>query len=152
MATTATKASEIARRWILIDAEGMILGRLASDAAYLLRGKHKPNYVPYLDGGDHVVIVNASKIRVTGRKLENKTYFRHTGYIGGVKISTLSQRLEKHPGEVIRDAVWGMLPKGPLGRQMIRKLKVYDGPSHPHEAQQVAAHNLDSRRTPKSQA
>lgn len=150
MATTATKASEISRQWILIDAEGLILGRMASDAAYLLRGKHKPNYVPYLDVGDHVVIVNASKVRVTGRKLEKKTYFRHTGYIGGVKISTLAQRMEKHPSEVIRDAVWGMLPKGPLGRQMIRKLKIYDGPDHPHEAQQVTAHRLDARRTPKS--
>ncbi len=152
MATTATKASEIARRWFLIDADGLILGRMASDAAYLLRGKHKPSYVPYLDVGDHVVIVNASKVRVTGRKLENKTYFRHTGYIGGVKIATLAKRMEKHPAEVIRDAVWGMLPKGPLGRQMIRKLKIYDGAEHPHEAQQVIPHRLDARRTPKSDA
>jgi large subunit ribosomal protein L13 len=145
MATHATKASEITRQWYVIDAEGQILGRLASEVAGLLRGKHKPNYVPYLDMGDHVIIVNASKFRVTGRKKEGKTYFRHSGYIGGVKIATLAERMAKRPNEVIRDAVWGMLPKGPLGRQMIRKLKIYSGPEHPHDAQMAKPFELGHR-------
>ena len=145
MATYATKASDIARVWYIIDADGQILGRLASEVAALLRGKHKPNYVPYLDVGDHVVVVNASKFRVTGRKRERKTYFRHSGYIGGVKISTLGERAAKHSDEVIRDAVWGMLPKGPLGRQMIRKLKIYNGPEHPHDAQMPRPYALGHR-------
>ena len=150
MATTATKASEIARQWYVVDAEGLILGRMASDVAYLLRGKHKPNYVPYLDVGDHVIVVNAAKVRFTGRKLEQKTYFRHTGYIGGVKLATLGKRIAKHPSEVIREAVWGMLPKGPLGRQMIRKLKIYDGPEHPHTAQLAKPFGMTQRRMPKT--
>jgi large subunit ribosomal protein L13 len=145
MATHATKASEIARQWLVVDAEGQVLGRLASEVAYLLRGKHKPNYVPYLDMGDHVVIVNAARFRVTGRKLEKKTYFHHTGYPGGARTARLADRMAKRPGEVIRDAVWGMLPKGPLGRQMIRKLKIYDGAEHPHEAQMPHAHALRGR-------
>jgi large subunit ribosomal protein L13 len=146
MATHATKASEIARQWFVVDAEGQVLGRMASDVAYLLKGKHKPNYVPYLDLGDHVVIVNAGKVRVTGKKLEKKMYFRHTGYIGGVKWTNLGKRMEKDPAEVIRDAVWGMLPKGPLGRQMIRKLKIYRGSDHPHEAQLAKPFLPNSRR------
>jgi large subunit ribosomal protein L13 len=150
MATTATKASEISRQWYVVDAEGLILGRMASDVAYLLRGKHKPSYVPYLDVGDHVIVVNAAKIRFTGRKGEQKTYFRHTGYIGGVKLTTLNKRMEKHPAEVIREAVWGMLPKGPLGRQMIRKLKIYEGPEHPHTAQLAKPFEMSSRRMPES--
>ena len=135
MSTYATKAKDVQRRWFLVDADGETLGRLASEVAYLLRGKHNPLYVPYLDTGDHVVIVNASRIRVTGKKLEDKYYLRHTGYPGGQRRATLGNRLQKEPGEVIRDAVKGMLPKGPLGRQMIRKLKVYDGPEHKQEAQ-----------------
>jgi large subunit ribosomal protein L13 len=135
MATYATKASDVTRQWHVVDADGQILGRLASEVAYLLRGKHKPLYVPYLDIGDHVIVLNAAKVRVTGRKRTDKTYFRHTGYIGGVKISTFEERMKKHPSEVIRDAVWGMLPKGPLGRQMIRKLKIYDGGEHQQQAQ-----------------
>jgi len=146
MATYATKASDIARQWYVVDAEGQVLGRMASDVAYLLKGKHKPNYVPYLDLGDHVIIVNAEKIRLTGRKLEKKTYFRHTGYIGGVRTTTLAKRMQKHADEVIRDAVWGMLPKGPLGRQMIRKLKIYVGPNHPHEAQAAKPFLPNARR------
>lgn len=146
MATHATKASEIARQWYVVDAEGQVLGRMASDVAYLLKGKHKPNYVPYLDLGDHVVIINAGKIRLTGRKLEKKTYFRHTGYIGGVRWTTLGKRMEKEPAEVIRDAVWGMLPKGPLGRQMIRKLKIYVGSDHPHQAQMAKPFLPNARR------
>ena len=150
MATHATKASEIARGWFLVDADDQILGRLASQVAYVLRGKHKPNYVPYLDTGDHVIVVNATRVRVTGNKLETKTYFRHTGYMGGARVSTLGQRMAKHPSEVIRDAVQGMLPKGPLGRQMLRKLKIYDGPEHPHVAQQSVPLALDDRRMPKT--
>ena len=142
MSTYATKAKDVQRRWFLVDADGETLGRLASEVAYLLRGKHNPMYVPYLDTGDHVVVVNASRIRVTGRKLENKYYFRHTGYPGGARRSTLSVRLQKEPGEVIRDAVKGMLPKGPLGRQMIRKLRIYDGPQHEQTAQQPVAYAL----------
>lgn len=142
MPTYATKASDISRGWHLVDAEGQILGRLASEIAVLLMGKHKPNYVPYLDLGDHVVVVNAAKFRVTGRKKQKKTYFRHSGYIGGVKITTLADRMAKNPSEVIRDAVWGMLPKGPLGRQMVRKLKIYAGPEHPHQAQGVTPYLL----------
>lgn len=142
MATYATKASEIVRQWHVVDAEGQILGRMASEVAYLLKGKHKPNYVPYLDVGDHVIVINASKFRVTGRKREQKTYFRHSGYIGGVRLTTLAQRTAKNPAEVVRDAVSGMLPKGPLGRQMIRKLKVYAGPTHPHEAQMAKPYAL----------
>jgi len=132
----------VQRRWFLVDADGETLGRLASEVAYLLRGKHNPLYVPYLDTGDHVVVVNASRIRVTGRKLEAKYYFRHTGYPGGARRSTLAVRLQKEPGEVIRDAVKGMLPKGPLGRQMIRKLRIYDGPEHEQKAQQPVAYAL----------
>ncbi|MCA9754258.1 MAG: 50S ribosomal protein L13 [Candidatus Eisenbacteria bacterium] len=142
MSTYATKAKDVQRRWFLVDADGETLGRLASEVAYLLRGKHNPMYVPYLDTGDHVVVVNASRIRVTGRKLEDKYYFRHTGYPGGARTTTLSVRLQKEPGEVIRDAVKGMLPKGPLGRQMLRKLKVYDGPEHKQEAQQPVPYEL----------
>ncbi|MEZ4648853.1 MAG: 50S ribosomal protein L13 [Candidatus Eisenbacteria bacterium] len=142
MSTYATKAKDVQRRWFLVDADGETLGRLASEVAYLLRGKHNPMYVPYLDTGDHVVVVNASRIRVTGRKLEDKYYFRHTGYPGGARTTSLSVRLQKEPGEVIRDAVKGMLPKGPLGRQMLRKLKIYDGPEHKQEAQQPVPYEL----------
>ncbi|MBM3288187.1 MAG: 50S ribosomal protein L13 [Candidatus Eisenbacteria bacterium] len=144
MSTYATKASDVVRQWLLVDADGQILGRLASEVAYLLRGKGKPGYVPYLDMGDHVVVINAGKFRVTGRKMEQKTYFRHTGYIGGGRMTTMADRMAKHPSEVIRDAVWGMLPKGPLGRQMVRKLKIYEGPDHPHQAQMPRVHKLGS--------
>lgn len=145
MATYATKASDITRSWYVVDADGKILGRMASEIAYLLRGKHKPNYVPHLDGGDHVVVINAAKLQVTGRKREQKTYFRHSGWPGGAKYTRLADRMKKHPGEVIRDAVRGMLPKGPLGRQMLRKLKTYDGPEHPHKAQMPRPFELGRR-------
>lgn len=135
MRTYSTKASDIDRRWFLVDADSEILGRLASEVAYVLRGKHNPLYAPHLDTGDHVVVVNAARIRTTGRKGEKKVYFRHSGYPGGDKYSTLDERMKKHPEEVIRDAVRGMLPKGPLGRQMIRKLQVYAESEHPHAAQ-----------------
>ena len=145
MATYATKASEISRQWHLVDAKGQVLGRMASEVAYLLRGKHKPNYVPYLDVGDHVVIINAESFLITGRKREQKSYFRHSGYPGGAKFTTLADRMDRRPTEVVRDAVRGMLPKGPLGRQMLRKLKIYAGPDHPHQAQTPKPFKLGER-------
>ncbi len=145
MATYATKASDVSRQWYLVDAQGQILGRMASEVAYLLRGKHKPHYVPYLDVGDHVVIINAKSFLVTGRKREQKTYFRHSGYPGGAKYTKLADRMKTKSAEVIRDAVRGMLPKGPLGRQMLRKLKIYTGPDHPHEAQMPKPFKLGER-------
>jgi large subunit ribosomal protein L13 len=135
MATYATKASDIQRRWYLIDAQGEILGRLASEVAAILRGKWKPLTCSHLDVGDHVVIINAGGVRTTGRKLYKKTYFRHSGYMGGQRYTGLRERMEQEPDEVIRDAVRGMLPHTRLGRQMIRKLKIYAGSEHPHEAQ-----------------
>ena len=134
--TYATRAGDVQRRWFVIDAEGQTLGRMASEVAALLRGKWNPLYVPYLDTGDHVIVVNAARVHFSGRKLQKKTYFRHSGWPGGAKTTLLAHRMEKEPEEVVRDAIWGMLPKGPLGRQMIRKLKVYAGPTHPHAAQQ----------------
>lgn len=142
MSTYATKAKDVQRRWFLVDADGATLGRLASEVAYLLRGKHNPLYVPYLDTGDHVVIVNASRVRLTGRKLEDKYYYRHTGYPGGARTTALSVRMASDPGEVVRDAIKGMLPKGPLGRQMIRKLRIYAGPGHEQQAQQPIPYPL----------
>jgi large subunit ribosomal protein L13 len=141
--TYATKAKDVKRRWFLIDAEGQILGRMASEAASLLRGKWNPIYVPYLDTGDHVIIINAARVRLTGRKLQQKTFFHHTRYLGGARIAKLSFRMDKEPAEVVRDAVWGMLPKGPLGRQMLRKLKVYAGDERDrHRAQQPILYTL----------
>ncbi len=142
MGTYATKAKDVERRWFLVDAKGQILGRMASEIACLLRGKWNPLYVPYLDTGDHVVVINAGDVALTGRKIEQKTYFRHTGYPGGTRFERLANRLTKEPEEVVRDAVWGMLPKGPLGRQMVRKLKVYRGPAHPHDAQEPIPYTL----------
>lgn len=136
MRTYVPKASEIRRDWWLVDAEGMILGRLATEVATRLRGKHKPMFIPFLDTGDHVVVVNAEKIVLTGRKLEQKLYRRHSGYPGGLKEVAAGKLLKSHPERLIELAVKRMLPKGPLGRQMARKLKVYAGPTHPHDAQQ----------------
>lgn len=135
MKTRAVKASEIDRRWVVVDASGKTLGRLASEVAQTLSGKRKPNYAPYLDMGDFVVVVNAEKVRVTGRKLQQKMYYWHSDYPGGLKSETLARALEAHPTRVIERAVRGMLPRGPLGDAMARKLKVYAGPTHPHEAQ-----------------
>ena len=135
MKTYSTKASEIKREWHVVDAEGKVLGRLATEVARLLRGKHKPIYSPHLDTGDYVVVVNAEKVRVTGKKARQKIYYRHSGYPGGLKEITLEQMLAKHPTRVIEHAVNGMLPKNALGRAMLRKLKVYAGPTHPHAAQ-----------------
>jgi large subunit ribosomal protein L13 len=136
MKTYTPKAPEIERRWWVVDAEGVVLGRLASKVAQVLRGKHKPMYTPHLDTGDFVVVVNADKVRLTGTKAENKTYFRHSGYMGGEKHIPVSMMLEKHPERVVELAVKGMLPKNNLGRLMRRKLKVYASAEHPHEAQQ----------------
>ncbi|MFC2141581.1 50S ribosomal protein L13 [Acidobacteriota bacterium] len=136
MKTYVPKKGEVERHWWLIDAEGVILGRLATRVAILLRGKNKPQYVDFMDTGDFVVVINAEKIKVTGKKLEQKKYYSHTGYPGGIKEKNLSELLDKKPEEVIRKAVWGMLPKNKLNRGIHKKLKVYAGPHHPHEAQQ----------------
>ena len=135
MKTRAMKASEIDRRWVVVDASGKTLGRLASEVAQTLSGKRKPTYTPHLDVGDFVVVVNAEKIQVTGRKLHQKMYYWHSNYPGGFKSETLARALAAHPTRVIERAVRGMLPRGPLGNAMIRKLKVYAGPTHPHSAQ-----------------
>lgn len=139
MKTHSTRASEIRRDWHVIDASSKPLGRVATEVACLLRGKHKPNYAPYLDVGDFVVVVNASKIQVTGRKLIQKQYYRHSGYPGGLKAIWLEKLLQTRPERVMEHAVRGMLPKTRLGRQMYRKLKVYAGPTHPHQAQIIGA-------------
>ncbi|MFC2029777.1 50S ribosomal protein L13 [Chloroflexota bacterium] len=136
MRTFTGKTAEIERDWYVIDAEGQTLGRLASRIAPILKGKHKPIYTPHLDCGDFVVIVNAEKVRVTGRKLDQKLYHRHSGYPGGLTSITLREQLDKHPERVLYAAVKGMLPKNKLGRRLIKKLKVYAGDSHPHQAQQ----------------
>ncbi len=129
------KPSETTREWLLVDANDQTLGRLATKIAALLLGKHKPNYTPGVDNGDYVVVINAERVRVTGRKLDQKIYYRHSGYPGGLRSVTLREQLQRYPERVIRDAVWGMLPKNSYGRKLIRKLKVYAGPEHPHAAQ-----------------
>lgn len=136
MKTYTPKASDIQRRWWLVDAEGKVLGRLASEVAKILRGKHKPMYSPHMDTGDFVVVINADKIALTGDKAEQKAYFRHTGYMGGEKFIPFKEMLAKHPDRVIELAVKGMLPKNNLGRLMRKKLRVYAGGEHPHEGQQ----------------
>ncbi len=136
MDTYMASASNIDRKWYVVDAEGQTLGRLASRIAAVLRGKNKPTYTPFLDTGDYVIVINAEKISVTGKKLDNKIYKRHSDYVGGLKTATLREKLAKKPEEVIELAVKGMLPKGPLGRQMFRKLHVYAGAEHDHAAQQ----------------
>ncbi|TEU04141.1 MAG: 50S ribosomal protein L13 [Candidatus Aminicenantes bacterium] len=135
MKTFTLKKEEIEKKWWLIDADGKILGRLATEVATLLRGKRKPEFTPFIDCGDFVVIVNAEKINVTGKKMEQKKYYSHSGYPGGLKVNTLKELLDKKPEEVIRKAVWGMIPKGKLGRAVYKNLKVYKGPEHPHDAQ-----------------
>ena len=127
--------SSIERKWYVVDAQGQTLGRLASEVAKVLRGKNKPTYTPSMDTGDNVIIVNAEKIKVTGKKLDQKIYYRHSDYVGGMKETTLKEMLAKKPENVLYLAVKGMLPKGPLGRQMIKKLHVYAGPEHNHAAQ-----------------
>jgi large subunit ribosomal protein L13 len=135
MKTYSAKPGEITREWYLVDAEGKTLGRLATQIADTLRGKRKPQFTPHVDTGDFVIVVNAEKIRVTGNKLDQKRYYRHSGYPGGLRSRTLREQLERRPTEVLRVAVKGMLPKNRLARQQITKLKIYAGPEHPHEAQ-----------------
>ena len=136
MGTFTAKPETVVRDWYLVDATDKVLGRLATEIATRLRGKHKPEYTPHVDTGDHIIIVNAAKIRVTGDKANQKKYYRHSGYPGGIKETVLSDELENHPERVIERAVKGMLPKNPLGRAMFRKLRVYAGPDHVHQAQQ----------------
>ena len=135
MKTYLTPAKEIERKWYVVDASGKVLGRVASEIARRLRGKHKPNYSTFMDVGDFVVVINADKVRLTGKKWDDKIYYRHTGYMGGLKQMTAKEMLEKKPEELIRKAVRGMLPKNTLGRAQLKKLKVYAGGEHPHEAQ-----------------
>ncbi len=138
MKTYSARASEIESRWLLVDASGKTLGRLASQIATALKGKHKPTFTPHLDGGDHVIVINARKVALSGNKARDKRYFRHTMYPGGTRWTSIETLMEKHPERVVTQAVHGMLPKTKLGRAMIRKLKVYAGADHPHAAQQPA--------------
>ena len=135
MKTFMASPATIERKWYVVDAEGKTLGRLASEIAKVLRGKNKPVFTPHLDMGDYVIVVNAEKVKVTGKKLNQKIYYHHSGYVGGMKETTLKEMLAKKPERVLELAVKGMLPKGPLGRQMYKKLFVYAGPQHKHEAQ-----------------
>lgn len=149
MLTPQPKADEIARKWYLVDAQSTVLGRLASQVARILMGKHKPHYAPHLDVGDHVVVVNAERVHLTGRKLTGKLYRWHTGYIGNLREVTAGRMLRTHPERVIEWAVQGMLPKGPLGRAMAKKLRVYRGPAHPHAAQKPEPLALSGPRSPE---
>ncbi|MGB0446339.1 MAG: 50S ribosomal protein L13 [Pseudomonadales bacterium] len=136
MKTVSTKPAEVTRDWYVVDAEGLTLGRLATEIARRLRGKHKPEYTPHVDTGDYIVVVNAEKVHVTGNKAQDKMYYRHTGYPGGLRSMSFEQMVDHAPERTIEFAVKGMLPKGPLGRAMYSKLKVYAGTEHPHQAQQ----------------
>ena len=136
MKTFVAKPHEVKRDWYIIDAKGKVLGRVASEVARRLRGKHKPEYTPHVDTGDYIVIINAADVVVTGAKFEDKMYYRHTGYPGGIRETNFRKMQERFPGRALEKAVKGMLPKGPLGYAMFKKLKVYAGPEHPHTAQQ----------------
>jgi large subunit ribosomal protein L13 len=140
--TFSPKASDIQRQWHVVDASDIVLGRLASHVATLLRGKHKPVFAPHLDTGDFVIVVNAEKIALTGRKLEQKRAYRHSGYPGGLRSVAYGDLMARHPERAVEKAVKGMLPKNTLGRKMLRKLKVYAGPDHPHQAQQPAPYEI----------
>lgn len=142
MKTFTATAETIKRQWFLIDAQDMVLGRLATEVARRLRGKHKPEYTPHLDTGDYIVVINAEKVHVTGRKETGKVYYHHTGYPGGIRSIPLAKLRQEKPAQIIETAVKGMLPKGPLGRAMFRKLKVFIGPEHKHHAQQPTLLNL----------
>jgi large subunit ribosomal protein L13 len=146
MATYVPKQGEIQRAWWVVDAAGLTLGRLSTVVAFRLMGKHKASYTPFLDTGDHVVVVNAAKVKLTGRKLDDKVYRWHSNHPGGLKEVPAGTMLARRPEKLVEEAIWGMLPKGPLGRQMVRKLKVYRGSSHPHEAQQPKALAIASAR------
>ena len=153
MKTYTMTPSEVDKKWHIVDADGVVLGRMASIIASLLRGKHKPGYTPNIDCGDHVIVINAKKVKLTGNKLADKIYYRHTGYPGGIKSRTAGDILAgKHPERVVLKAIERMIPRGPLGRDQMRNLKVYAGPDHPHEAQQpvvldIAAMNPKNKRT-----
>ena len=134
--TYTPRAGDVDRKWFVVDAEGKVLGRLASEIVSVLKGKHKPTYSPHMDMGDHVVVVNAEKVRLTGRKAEQKVYYRHTGYPGAIRSTSIERMLADHPERVLQKAVRGMLPHNILGRKMFRKLRVYAGPDHRHSAQQ----------------
>jgi len=143
MRTYTATPKDIEHRWYIVDADGMVLGRLASEVARVIRGKHKPMFTPHMDTGDNVIVINASKVRVTGSKADQKKYFRHTGYMGHEKFTSFANMLEKHPERVIEKAVYGMLPKNTLGKGKLRlKLRVYPDAEHPHAAQQPAVLNL----------
>jgi large subunit ribosomal protein L13 len=144
--TFSPKPSDITHEWRVVDAEGAVLGRLASEVAHLLRGKHKPIWAPHVDTGDHVIVINATKLDISQRKLTDKQYYRHSGYPGGLRSESLEHLLARDPHRVVKLAVKGMLPKGPLGRAMLRKLKVYPDANHPHAAQQPTPHPLTSSR------
>ncbi|MFZ5906041.1 MAG: 50S ribosomal protein L13 [Nitrospirota bacterium] len=135
MRTVFAKKGDVEQKWYLIDAKNAVLGRLAVRIANYLRGKNKPTFTPNVDTGDFIVVINAEKVKLTGRKMDDKMYYRHSGYPGGIKSETARERMKRDPESILADAVWGMLPKGRLGRAMIKKLKVYRGPGHPHEAQ-----------------
>jgi len=139
MKTFVAKEQEVHKKWFLVDAENKILGRLAAQIAVRLRGKHKPIFTPHADTGDFVVVVNADKVELTGRKWDTKIYYRHSGYLGGLKQISAKKLIEKKPEDVLRFAVRGMLPKNSLGRRQLKKLKIYAGPEHPHQAQQLEA-------------
>jgi large subunit ribosomal protein L13 len=144
MKTYSAREVDIQRRWLVVDAEGKTLGRLAAQVASVLKGKHKPMYTPHMDTGDHVIVINAAKVRLTGTKPEKKTYFHHTLYPGGATFTKIAEVLAKHPERVVEKAVRGMMPKNRLGDAMYRKLKVYAGPEHPHEAQQPETWNIEA--------
>lgn len=143
--TFMANPTTVERKWYVVDAEGKTLGRLAAEVAKVLRGKHKPTFTPHVDTGDHVIVVNAEKVRLTGKKLLQKTYFRHSGYPGGTTFVAAGKMLEKHPERLVEMAVKGMLPKNKLGAQMYRKLNVYVGPEHPHAAQKPDVLTIDIR-------
>lgn len=145
MKTYYAKPGEVEKEWLLIDATDVVLGRLASKAATILKGKHKPQYTPHVDCGDYVIVINADKIKLTGAKATAKTYYRHSGYIGGLKAESFEEAMAKHPEQVIERAVKGMLPKNTLGRAMGMKLKVYAGPEHPHAAQKPREIKLEDK-------
>lgn len=146
MPTFTPKASEIDRSWLIVDAEGLVLGRLATEVASILRGKHKPTYAPHIDTGDHVVIINADKVVLTSGKAEKKKMFRHSGFPGGIKEQTFADLLARKPEDAVRGTIRGMLPKNRLGRAQLKKLKVYAGPNHPHAAQKPQVLELDHAR------
>ena len=139
MKTFSMKPADVQKKWLVVDADGVVLGRMAAEIAKILRGKHRPEFTPHVDCGDNVIVINAEKVQLTGKKRDDKIYYRHTGYIGNLKSINLEKQLEQHPERVIQSAVKGMLPRNPLGRAMFRKLHVYAGPEHPHAAQQPQA-------------